>query len=154
MIIAPLYEYNPALLPIETAAHLVPWSERTLQGCFGSNYRVIGLYKKNKLAGFYIVQDIAGEQTLMNIAVHPTHQGQGFGSVLLNDLLMRASTWQQGQLSLATSVFLDVRESNYSAIRLYERYCFKVLGKRLNYYPLPNSTSMETGLVYGRLIEE
>ncbi|MCO4322060.1 ribosomal protein S18-alanine N-acetyltransferase [Aliidiomarina quisquiliarum] len=153
MIIAPIYQYIPALYAIESVAHLVPWSERTLQGCFGSNYRVIGLYNENELIGFYIVQDIAGEQTLMNIAVHPNFQGQGFGSVLLNDLLMRASTWQQSQLALAIPVYLDVRESNHSAIRLYERYGFKVLGKRLNYYPLPNSTERETGLVYGRLAD-
>src|SRR5690554_5091073 len=153
MIIAPIYQYIPALYAIESVAHLVPWSERTLQGCFGSNYRVIGLYNKTELVDFYIVQDIAGEQTLMNIAVYPHLQGQGFGSVLLNDLLMRASTWQQGQLTLAVPVYLDVRESNHAAIRLYERYGFKELGKRLNYYPLPNSAEMETGLVYGRLAD-
>lgn len=153
VILRPLYSYTPELNNIEQAAHLVPWKETALQGCFGPSYRVVGLFIQDILAGFYIVHDIAGEQTLMNIAIHPDYQGQGFGSELLGDLLTRASRWHEGQLILAAPVYLEVRESNINAIRLYERYGFKKLGARANYYPLPNTTDMETGLVYGRAIE-
>lgn len=153
MILSPLHSYTPALYKIELATHLVPWKEAALQGCFGPSYQVVGLFNQGVLAGYSIVHDIAGEQTLMNIAVHPNYQGKGYGSELLVDLLTRASRWYKGQLVLAAPVYLEVRESNHSAIRLYERYGFKRLGARANYYPLPDSTEMETGLVYGKATE-
>lgn len=150
MILSPLLHYQPELLAIEQAAHLVPWPETSLQECFGARYTVVGGFYQGKLIGFYIMQEIAGEQTLINIAIHPSYQGRGFGSVLCNDLLLRASNWQQGQLTLAVPIFLEVRESNQAAIRLYERYGFKLIGKRAHYYPLPASTEKETALVYSR----
>ena len=35
----------------------------------------------------------------------------------------------------ARSMFLDVRESNRAAARLYERIGFRQIGKRRDYYP-------------------
>lgn len=151
MILAQLADFHPRLMAIERAAHLVPWTEKVMRGCFGPGYTVIILIVDHVIAGFYISHEVADEVSLMNIAVHPDYQGKGYGSVLLNDLLIRASSFTESHPVIATQVFLEVRESNTAAIRLYERYGFNKLGKRPGYYPPkePNG-QYETAIVYGR----
>jgi len=157
MIIAELSVFTPDLMPIEQAAHIAPWSEKTMRGCFGTGYSVVSLVVQQEMVGFYVSHEVADEITLMNIAVHPKHQGKGYGSVLLNELLLRSSQFEPNDEPtdtmpfLATSVFLEVRESNHAAIRLYERYGFNALGKRLGYYPPKNPADpYGTAIVYGR----
>ena len=43
--------------------------------------------------------------------------------------------------------FLEVRESNIPAIKLYEKFEFKIMGVRKNYYHSP----AENAIVMGRL---
>ncbi|MOA53014.1 ribosomal-protein-alanine N-acetyltransferase [compost metagenome] len=59
----------------------------------------------------------------------PESQGRGLGLRLLEHLMQRA-----GELK-AAECFLEVRESNQSAYRLYERYGFNEIGRRRGYYP-------------------
>ncbi|MCC5854435.1 MAG: ribosomal protein S18-alanine N-acetyltransferase [Idiomarina sp.] len=153
MIFAPLHRCTDALLSIEQASHEIPWTRQLLEGCFGPGYRVVGAYENQELIGFYVLHEVAGEATLMNIAVAPQHRGKGLGSALLNDLLYRLSHYHHGKLQLAAPVFLEVRESNESAIRLYERFGFKQLGVRPNYYPTQVDGMKEAALVYMKSFE-
>ena len=41
----------------------------------------------------------------------------------------------QARLRDAQEAFLEVRASNQTAARLYERYGFNEIGRRRNYYP-------------------
>ena len=52
----------------------------------------------------------------------------GTGSLLLAHLINKAE--RKG----ACKVFLEVRDSNRQARRIYERFGFKVIGKRKKYY--------------------
>ncbi|CUS49430.1 MAG: ribosomal-protein-alanine acetyltransferase RimI [Idiomarinaceae bacterium HL-53] len=150
MMFVQLSEFHPSLLAIEQAAHVLPWDESMLQSSFAPMYEVVGLWVENQMVGFYISQHVAQEATLMNIAVHPQYQGKGYGSALLNNFLIRYSCFENDAWSLAVPIFLEVRESNESAIRLYERFKFKRLGCRPNYYPVPKSSERETAIVYGK----
>lgn len=157
MIFSQVHTFHQKLYTIEVASHALPWSESTLKGCFSANYDVVSLQisaeSSTRCVGFYICQHIAQEVTLMNIAVLPEHQGKGYGAALLNDMMMRYSTYSNSSWSLAVPIFLEVRESNQAAIRLYERYGFSLLGKRPDYYPVKDPTQeKETALVYGRNI--
>ena len=73
------------LMPIETACHSHPWSEKTFTSCIGNRYFGYSLKVQDELMGFYIGEHIAGEATLMDICVNPNRQGKGFGK----DLLMK-----------------------------------------------------------------
>ncbi|MGQ4277670.1 ribosomal protein S18-alanine N-acetyltransferase [Pseudidiomarina sp. E22-M8] len=122
--------YQKQLYVIEQSSHQMPWSEGMLQGCFTDSYELYGWFSDaQSVQGFSILQRVCDEFTLMNIAVIPEYQGQGIGGQLLRhvqDLVAR----QQAKL------WLEVRASNASALRLYERHGFDEIGRRLNYYPL------------------
>jgi ribosomal-protein-alanine N-acetyltransferase len=59
-----------------------------------------------------------------------TRQGRGLARLMLDEMLRFAQA--QG----AQSLWLEVRTSNVRARQIYERYGFKTVGLRRNYYPL------------------
>ena len=69
---------------------------------------------------------------LLNIAVSPSHQGQGVGRALLSYLKTFASTLSQEE------IWLEVRASNQTAIKLYENLDFVEVDVRTAYYPTHN----------------
>ena len=72
---------------------------------------------------------VAGtEGDVQTVAVSPDAQGRGLGRLLLDALLDEAA--RQG----ATSVLLEVRADNPSAIGLYERAGFERIAVRRRYY--------------------
>lgn len=134
-----------ALLAIEQAATSHPWTRNLFESSFGERYfNTVAVHTDEaghaQIAGFYIGEYIAGEASLFDIAVHPRFQGQGVGQRLVDDFLT------QGEARGASYFFLEVRESNQSAIRLYERSGFCQCGRRPRYYP--TSTGTEDALLY------
>ena len=74
-----------------------------------------------------------GEREILNLAVEPSLRRRGVARRLLEEVLSREEgTW-----------FLEVRESNAAAIRLYEGLGFRPMGLRKNYYNDPS----ESGIV-------
>ena len=82
--------------------------------------------------GHGVIQLILDEAHLLNITVRPQSQGQGYGLQLLEHLMAEAG--RQG----GRECFLEVRASNQSAYRLYERFGFNEIGRRRDYYPAAN----------------
>src|SRR6185295_10351130 len=75
--------------------------------------------------GFWLIE---GESHVSTIAVHPTYRGRGLGEVLLAGMLSRS------MLLKAEYSVLEVRVTNNSAINLYKKYEYEVVGERKNYY--------------------
>ncbi len=72
-------------------------------------------------------QTAPGEREILFIAVDPAYRRRGIAKRLLQDELAGSrGEW-----------FLEVRESNLAAIRLYQSLGFRVAGRRENYYPDP-----------------
>ncbi|WP_347272572.1 ribosomal protein S18-alanine N-acetyltransferase [Leptolyngbya sp. FACHB-17] len=92
------------------------------------NSELIAITSGDRLIGYGCFWAIVDEAHITIIAVHPDHQQQGLGKLLLFALLDRA---RQRQMKHAT---LEVRISNQSAISLYEKFQFKVAGQRKDYY--------------------
>ncbi|RUO51801.1 ribosomal protein S18-alanine N-acetyltransferase [Pseudidiomarina homiensis] len=132
-MITRLTHYEPRMLAIEQASHVVPWSERTLESCFQADYRVYGWFAGSEkvLQGFYIAHLVCDELTLMNIAVHPDLQGQGIGRLLMQHLLTLATQEH-------ASIWLEVRASNRPAQALYLSVGFSEVGRRPDYYAVAN----------------
>jgi ribosomal protein S18 acetylase RimI-like enzyme len=86
------------------------------------------------VAGFIVSRRIADqEREILNIAVHPDFRGLRVATELLQ---AECARWQG-------SHFLEVRESNIAARRLYQRLGFEEVGTRPGYYENPP----ETGIV-------
>ncbi|MGT2745284.1 ribosomal protein S18-alanine N-acetyltransferase [Streptococcus phocae subsp. phocae] len=89
------------------------------------------IYDQEQMIGFLAIQYLLGEIEITNIAVLPTYQGQGIASQLLKQL----------DSSLGP-VFLEVRQSNEKAQRLYARHGFEIVGERKEYYHNPVETAL------------
>jgi len=117
-----------AVLKIEYAAFSHPWT----RGIFADglkSYDCWMMFEGTQQVGHGVIQIILDEAHLLNITVKPESQGRGLGLRLLEHLMARANALG------ARECFLEVRESNQSAYRLYERFGFNEIGRRRGYYP-------------------
>lgn len=119
------------VMTIERQAHLTPWTRLMFELSLQREDTLLGVYIEQRLSGYAMLQKIADEWHLHNIAVNPALQGQGIGRYLLEAIIQQA---REQQLSV---ILLEVRESNASARRLYENSGFKTDGVRPNYYAIP-----------------
>lgn len=122
----------PRVLEIETASFAVPWSRSTFEGLLARrDSDLIAAVRRGHLAGYAVVWTIMDQSELGNVAVAPRERGRGIGRRLVEVALERARA--RG----AAECFLEVRESNRGAIRLYESFGFEVLDRRRRYYTRP-----------------
>ena len=82
------------------------------------------------IIGYFVAMQAVDEVHLLNITVAPLFRRQGWGQLMLSAL----ATWAAGRQ--ATSLWLEVRQSNLGALALYEQVGFKRVGVRKRYYPL------------------
>ena len=85
--------------------------------------------REGQVCGFIVSRCVAGEIEVLNLASAPETRRQGVASALLGSLD-------------AADVFLEVRESNTAARKLYEKLGFFVVGTRPEYYDDPVETAL------------
>ena len=132
-----------AIIELEQSAYALPWSRMSFadlishQGSACGDYVVQLLWSQQHpgmdvLQGYFVALIGADEVHLLNMAVHPFFQGQGHAPLLLCHLRNWAQ-WLRAQ-----HVWLEVRQSNPRALGVYQRFGFKTVAVRKNYYPTPN----------------
>ena len=84
-----------------------------------------------RLAGYVIALLLGSEGEVADLAVDPEMRGQGVGARLLDAVL------DQARSDGVRTFYLEVRESNESARRLYHSRSFVVVGRRRGYYQQP-----------------
>jgi ribosomal-protein-alanine N-acetyltransferase len=119
----------PAVMEIERAAYEFPWTEGIMRDCFKFGYLCKVYESPDGIIGYGILSVGAGESHILNVCIHPEHQRLGHGARLVAHLLQVAR--QAG----ARTALLEVRVSNRSAFRLYDRMGFNEIGQRKSYYP-------------------
>jgi len=95
------------------------------------------------LLGFAVFRQVGDDGELLQIAVDKSARRKGVGG-----LLLRAALDYAGD-NMLKSVFLEVRESNEAAVRLYKKHGFSLLRVRKDYYDSPS----EDALVMKRVLE-
>ena len=109
-----------AVVEIENLSFPVPKNE----GFFRSDQnKYLVAKEKDKVVGYIGTEEISGETHIINMAVHPENRQQGTGKRLIEAVLNDKDVF-----------FLEVRFSNIPAQKLYEKYGFKKVGIRKNYY--------------------
>lgn len=133
-IIKMVKEDAPELASLDKICFSVPWSEKSFAD-----------EAENPLAGYFVARKdgkivayggiwlVADEGQITNIAVLPEYRKMGIASALLERLIDYAGE---------KSIVLEVRESNLSAISLYEKYEFKKAGVRRNFYHSPTENAI------------
>jgi ribosomal-protein-alanine N-acetyltransferase len=128
-----LYADLQEIILIEHRAYQFCWTEGTFRDCLRAGYhcQVLAVPNGGIIQGYGILSAAAGEAHIFNICVRPELQGRGLARRILDHLLDIA------RAEAATTVFLEVRESNAPALRLYSQAGFGEIGVRPGYYPAP-----------------
>ena len=101
------------------------------------------VYEENKKVLGYISTSFDGEIIeILNLCVDNSYQSKGIGSKLFGYALI--DLYKKG----AKSAILEVRESNYGAIKFYTRFGFKKISVRKSYYK-----NGDTALVFQKEFE-
>lgn len=119
----------PAVLAVERTVYEFPWTDGIFRDCLRVGYVCLVYDGPAGIAGYGVMSVAVGECHLLNLSIHPDYQGQGLGSHLITQLLDLARHHK------ARMAFLEVRESNQKAQRLYANLGFNEIGMRHNYYP-------------------
>ncbi len=93
---------------------------------------------KNEIVGFAGIWKAIDDIHITNIVTKISKRHMGIASKLLEKLIEIA------KLENASSLTLEVNEHNTNAIKLYEKYNFKKLGIRKNYYGQNNNAIIMT----------
>jgi ribosomal-protein-alanine N-acetyltransferase len=115
---------------IERASYAAPWSRSMFAGELAKPTSIcLGAFADEaELAGFLVVSRYVDAWHVMNLAVAPEKRASGLGTALMQQMFeLTADDGNRGYT-------LEVRVSNLSAIRLYERLGFASKGVRRGYY--------------------
>jgi len=118
-----------AVMAIEQTAYSHPWSRGNFRDSLNPLFDAQCLWLNGELLGYFLTMRGFEEMHLLNITVAPAHQGQGWGHMMLDALSLISR--QAG----AQWLWLEVRQSNRRALQVYERYGFKQISIRKDYYP-------------------
>ncbi len=122
---------------IENESFSTPWSEASFLSELGSTGSVcLVAVEDGSVIGYVCASCVLDEGHILNLAVRPDRRRMGVGRMLALSAL-------KGLYSLGCrTVFLEVRESNTAAKRLYESIGFRVLGLRRDYYHRPREDAV------------
>lgn len=88
------------------------------------------------ILGYCCLYHALDEGEIVNVAVSQAYRKQGTGYELVSELMKRG-------MALGVRYFyLEVREHNLPAIKLYEKLGFSVVGTRKNFYQKPAENAL------------
>lgn len=108
------------------------WTLRNFSDAHASGNTLMVLTVDGVTTGIAAVMHVLDESELLEIAVQPAMQGRGYGKALLAQAIALA------RRNGAVRMFLEVRESNARARKMYTSFGFEETGRRKNYYPTEN----------------
>lgn len=135
-VASPTPDDRAAIIALEDASFSNPWTpetfDRMLEVPVSRVY--VARSEDTRIVGFCACWLIDGELHINTIAVSEPLRGRGIGSRLVSEVLARTG---------AQRATLEVRRSNEAALRLYEKFGFRVTAVRHKYYENPE----EDGLI-------
>lgn len=118
------------VIPVEQSVYGHPWTVGNFKDALASGYQAQRLLAGDTLIGYFVAMKVLDEVHLLNITVSLNHRSQGWAKLMLDALAI----WSRGQG--CTWLWLEVRESNHRAIKVYKDHGFKQVGLRKDYYPV------------------
>ena len=133
------------LSELEQELFLDPWTPGMIAGelreALGINEILL---QGETILGYYFLSMLEDEAELHNIAVPKNFQKLGVGTFILKNIVNRCDA------NGIERLYLEVRDDNISAIRLYEKMSFECIGRRPGYY----SVEKKDALIYMRTKHE
>ncbi|MGI9044651.1 MAG: ribosomal protein S18-alanine N-acetyltransferase [Gemmatimonadaceae bacterium] len=130
---------------IERASFSDPWSQDDFISVMSAPQTIflVAADQRGGIGGYVLVMVVIDESEILNIAVDPAVRGASLGGSLLDAGMTEARS--RG----AKEIFLEVRESNEAALRLYSSRGFEAVSRRRKYYRTP----VEDALVLRRAMQ-
>jgi ribosomal-protein-alanine N-acetyltransferase len=139
-VVVPMTEHDLLeVVQIEETTGLSQWGWEAYRAELDKQEAVMLVARRNTrdsltgrgLGGYIAARINADELHVNNIGVWPESRRHGVGGALLGAALEAAA--RRG----AVEAVLEVRAGNLTARRMYERFGFRVVGERKNYYREP-----------------
>jgi ribosomal-protein-alanine N-acetyltransferase len=127
----------------EEAPEAARWSRESYRKFAEENGSLALVLETNgEISGFLVGRRVRDQAEVLNLAVGVRHRRKGEGTALLEAALEEFASGG------GKSVYLEVRESNTSAISFYEKHGFAKTGLRRGYYrePEEGAVTMEKKL--------
>jgi ribosomal-protein-alanine N-acetyltransferase len=136
-----------AIVEIENHAFSDPWSRQSFVNVIAEPAVQVAVARDGvggQIEGYVVAWFAADEGEIANLAVREPNRRRGIGAALLDAALIEAA--RRG----ATTMYLEVRESNEAARALYAARGFEEVGRRRQYYRKP----VEDAIVLRRQAEK
>jgi len=131
------------IVRLENESFTDPWPKKgfEVQLVDGSSIMLVARLEDSasatgEIIGYLCAYHIFEELQLASVAVKETFRRQGIARRLIAEMI------RQGGEQGAKEIWLDVRESNAAARRLYEKLGFKEVYRRKNYYRKPKEDAL------------
>ncbi len=117
------------------------WSQTALETALSSYPEdfLVAMHEQ-EISGFIIGRRIADEGEILNVAIHPQWRRRGLATGLVQAFLKVCAR------DHVVKVFLEVRESNSTAISFYRRLGFRHTARRPDYYSSPSEAALMLSL--------
>mgnify|MGYP001125538538 CR=1 FL=1 len=118
---------------IEGQNYKFPWSKKSFEeeikiSDSGKGFFLV-LKIGKEIIGYVCCRKIIDEANIINISIKKEFQNRGYGRKLLNYLLKNV------EKENIKNIYLEVRESNSIAQKLYQKLGFRKFALRKNFYP-------------------
>ena len=127
----------PEIHEIEVKNFSLPWSEESFAAhALREDTLYLVAETDGEILGYAGALNVTPEADITKVSTKADRRRQGIGFALLTELLARETD------AGIEKVYLEVRESNAPALRLYKKTGFTVTGLRKNYYTLPQENAV------------
>lgn len=132
------------ILRIEKECFSDPWSINIFRSALSEPHTTIYVLEDEEegVLGYSVSTVVLDEGSLDNLAVTASRRGQGAGRMLFENVLKDVQKRGAGHM------FLEVRESNEIALKLYESAGFERLAVRKAYYQDPTEDAIVMDLKF------
>lgn len=116
------------VLAVEHKSYDFPWSRQGFENSLDQGLNYLFCNREHVPLGYCCLLPVLDEVDVLNICIAPEFQGNGVARLAMQKVL------EALRLADYNMVFLEVRESNEWALKLYRGLGFTPNGVRKNYY--------------------
>jgi len=126
----PTFDDLPKVAALEQLVFTDPWPEALYASELGQpdRFQRVVFAPSGELVAYLFACWQVDELHILKVATHPSFQGMGLATALLQ------AAWEEGVRRKGEALTLEVRVSNRRAIELYQRLGYRVVGRRPRYY--------------------
>ena len=130
---------------MECQSYNFPWTRNILKDCIMNRYDAYLATYNNIVVGYVFSKVTPFESHILNLTVNKKYRNNGIGSELLEMVIHKCLILK------SEIILLETRLTNESAIALYEKYDFRKIGFRKDYYK--TSLGKEDAVVYKKVLD-